>query len=98
MGRISGIEWIVPFFVIARAKVLSQTQNRTLPPNNNKHKTKNSPSPPAWCKRIMPNKHNVLLYLDRELVEKSREVGFNLSNTFQDHLKHLITQFSTVSS
>ena len=32
------------------------------------------------------------------MFEKSRELGFNLSITFESHLKHLITQFSTVSS
>jgi hypothetical protein len=46
----------------------------------------------------MSNKHNVVLYLDRELVEKSKELGFNLSKTFENHLKHLITQFSTGNS
>gem|GEM_PF-2549154 len=43
----------------------------------------------------MRNKRNVVLYLDRELVEKSKALGFNLSKTFENHLKHLITQFST---
>ena len=42
----------------------------------------------------MRNKRNVVLYLDRELVEKSKELGFNLSKTFENHLKHLTTQFS----
>ena len=46
----------------------------------------------------MANKGNVVLYLDRELVEKSKELGFNLSKTFENHLKHLITQFSTGNS
>jgi post-segregation antitoxin (ccd killing protein) len=40
-------------------------------------------------------KGNVVLYLDRELVSKSKELGFNLSKTFENHLKHLITQFLT---
>ena len=40
----------------------------------------------------MPNKVNVVLYVDRDLVEKSKELGFNLSKTFENHLKHLITQ------
>lgn len=39
-----------------------------------------------------------MLYLDREIVEKSRELGFNLSKTFENHLKYLIIQFSTVNS
>jgi post-segregation antitoxin (ccd killing protein) len=43
-------------------------------------------------------KHNLVLYVDQELVEKSRNLGFNLSKTFENHLKHLITQFSTVNS
>jgi hypothetical protein len=38
----------------------------------------------------MPNKGNVVLYLDTELVGKSKELGFK---TFENHLKHLITQF-----
>ena len=42
----------------------------------------------------MSNKRNVVLYLDEELVEKSKELGFNLSKTFKNHLKHLTTQFS----
>jgi hypothetical protein len=42
----------------------------------------------------LSNKHNPALYLDRELVAKSKELGFNLSKTFENHL-HLITQFST---
>jgi len=42
----------------------------------------------------MPNKRNVVLYLDRDLVEKTRSLGFNLSKTFENHLKHLLTQFS----
>jgi hypothetical protein len=46
----------------------------------------------------MNNKRNVVLYLDKELVEKTRNLGFNLSKTFENHLKQLVTQFSTVSS
>jgi integrase len=46
----------------------------------------------------LSNKHNLVLYVDQELVEKSRELGFNLSKTFENHLKHLITQFSHVNS
>ena len=46
----------------------------------------------------MGSKGNVVLYLDKELVAKSRELGFNLSKTFENHLKHLITQFSTCNS
>jgi post-segregation antitoxin (ccd killing protein) len=45
--------------------------------------------------KAMGNKGNVVLYLDRELVAKSKALGFNLSKTFENHLKHLITQYST---
>ncbi len=60
--------------------------------------TKNFPSHPPGCKRRMPNKHIVVTYLDNELVEKSRELGFNLSKTFENHMKQLLTQFSQVNS
>ena len=46
----------------------------------------------------MTNKHNAVLYLDKDLVEKTRNLGFNLSETFKNHLKQLITQFSQVNS
>ena len=46
----------------------------------------------------LSSKHNLVLYIDRELVEKSRDLGFNLSKTFENHLKHLITDFSAVNS
>jgi hypothetical protein len=42
----------------------------------------------------MPNKHNLVLYVDQELIEKSRELGFNPSKTFENHLKHLLMQLS----
>ena len=45
----------------------------------------------------MSNKRNVVLYLDAELVRKTRELGFNLSKTFENHLKHLITHFQNVN-
>ena len=45
----------------------------------------------------LSNKHNLVLYIDRELVEKSRELGFNLSKTFENHLKQLTTQFSSIN-
>jgi post-segregation antitoxin (ccd killing protein) len=41
----------------------------------------------------MTRKGNVVLYLDKELVDKSKSLGFNLSKTFENHLKHLITKF-----
>jgi hypothetical protein len=46
----------------------------------------------------MSNKRNVVLYLDEQLIEKSRELGFNLSRTFENHLKQLITQLSNQQS
>jgi post-segregation antitoxin (ccd killing protein) len=46
----------------------------------------------------MSNKRNVVLYLDKDLVEKSKALGFNLSKTVENHLKHLTTQFSTRNS
>jgi hypothetical protein len=36
--------------------------------------------------------------LDKDLAEKTRELGFNLPKTFENHLKQLITQFSNVNS
>ena len=42
----------------------------------------------------LTNKGNVVLYLDKDLVEKSKELGFNLSKTFENQLKHLIMQIS----
>jgi hypothetical protein len=36
------------------------------------------------------------MYLDKELVEKSKELGFNLSKTFENHLNHLITGNSAI--
>ena len=46
----------------------------------------------------MGTKGTVVLYLDKELVAKSKSFGFNLSKTFENHLKHLITQLSTCNS
>ncbi len=46
----------------------------------------------------MTQKGNVVLYLDKDLVEKSKELGFNLSKTFENQLKQLMMQFSTVNS
>jgi hypothetical protein len=46
----------------------------------------------------MSNKRNLVLYLDKELVAKSKSLGFNLSKTFENHLKHLMTQFSKCNS
>ncbi len=52
------------------------------------HRT--SPRIPSGAK-AMTQKGNVVLYLDKEL-------GFNLSKTFENHLKHLITGYSTFST
>jgi len=49
---------------------------------------------PARVQTQLSNKRNVVLYLDRELVEKTRNLGFNLSKAFENHLRHLNTQFS----
>jgi len=38
----------------------------------------------------LPHKKNVVLYLDAELIKKTRELGFNLSKAFETHLKQLI--------
>ena len=46
----------------------------------------------------MTTKRNVVLYLDKELVEKSRGLGFNLSRTFENQLKQLISQLSNNQS
>jgi hypothetical protein len=46
----------------------------------------------------MGTKRNVVLYLDKELVEMSKALGFNLSKTFENHLKQLMTQFSNCNS
>jgi hypothetical protein len=45
----------------------------------------------------MTTKGNVVLYLDKELVEKSKELGFNLSKTFENHLKQLLNGNSPLS-
>ena len=46
----------------------------------------------------MSDKRNVMLYLDTELVKKTRELGFNLSKTFENYMKHLINGFPHVNS
>jgi hypothetical protein len=46
----------------------------------------------------MSNKHNLVLYVDQELDEKTRDKGFNLSKTFENHLKQLLMQFSHINS
>jgi post-segregation antitoxin (ccd killing protein) len=44
----------------------------------------------------MSKKRNVVLYLDAELVTKTRELGFNLSKTFENHLKQLVNHVDGV--
>lgn len=61
-----------------------------------KHITKISPRIPSGA-NAMTSKGNVVLYLDKELVEKSKELGVNLSKTFENHLKQLMTQFSALN-
>ena len=46
----------------------------------------------------MTIKRNAVLYMDDELVTKSKELGFNLSKTFENHLKQLINNFPTIYS
>ncbi len=46
----------------------------------------------------MTTKGNVVLYLDKELVEKSKELGFNLSKTFENHLKQLTIGYSPMTT
>ncbi len=46
----------------------------------------------------MSNKHDLVLYVDQELVEKTRELGFNLSKIFENHLKQLLAQFLRINS
>jgi hypothetical protein len=36
--------------------------------------------------------------MDDKLIVKSKELGFNLSKTFENHLKTLINNFSTIYS
>ena len=43
-------------------------------------------------------KSNVVFYLDKELVAKTKEIGLNLSKTFENQLKQLITPFSQCNS
>jgi post-segregation antitoxin (ccd killing protein) len=65
-----------------------------------KHQTYNIEHPIASARMQtqISNKRNVVLYLDKDLVEKTRDLGFNLSKTFENHLKDLINRFATVNS
>lgn len=44
----------------------------------------------------MTHKQNVVWYPDPELVEKPREFGFNLSKTFENHQKGLVSHVGYV--
>ena len=46
----------------------------------------------------LSNKSNLVVYLDKETIRKSKDLGFNLSRTFENHLKQLITQFSALKT
>jgi len=79
----------------------TNNQAQALHSNNNSwHQTCNIELPLASARvqTQMSNKHNVVLYVDKELVQKTRELGFNLSKIFENHLKQLITQLSQINS
>jgi hypothetical protein len=57
--------------------------------------TYNIELPIASARAQMRQNHNLVPYFDKDLVEKSHDLGFNLSKTFENHLKQPITQFST---
>ena len=46
----------------------------------------------------LSNKSNLVLYLDKEIIRESKELGFNLSKTFENLLKQLITKFTTIKT
>ena len=46
----------------------------------------------------MTSKRNLVFYVDSELVEKTRELEFNLSKTFENHMKQLLTQYSALNT
>ena len=54
------------------------------------------PSPARGCECKMSKKRNVALYLDGEILEKSRELGLNLSRTFENHLRQLVNHVDSV--
>ena len=64
-----------------------------------KHQTYNKESALGWprVQTQLSNKRNVVLYLDKDLIENTRELGFNLSKTFENTLKHLINTYSNVN-
>jgi hypothetical protein len=46
----------------------------------------------------MTKKDNGILYLDKELIQKSKAIGYNLNKTLENYMKHLMTQFLTCNS
>ena len=38
------------------------------------------------------------MYVDSELVKKTREYGFNLSKTFENYMKQLLTHYSAYNT
>ena len=80
--------------------IIRKRKQKPHPNHRNNHQTYNNESALA-CPRVqtqLSNKHNLVLYIDQELVSKARELGFNLSKTFENHLKHLLMQLSHVNS
>jgi hypothetical protein len=47
------------------------------------------PFAPARVQAQMSHERSVVLYLDGEMIEKSGNLGFNLSKTFENHLEDL---------
>jgi len=45
----------------------------------------------------MGNKGNLVLYIDKDLVAKSKSLGFNLSETFENHLRIVILKKGSVA-
>ena len=59
---------------------------------------KEYPFASARVQMQLSKKGNLVLYLDKELIRESKELGLNLSRTFENHLKQLITQFSQLKT
>ena len=82
--------------VLVKSRIMTKRALR-MPPNT-KLTTLNFPLVCPGVQMQNGTKTQCRLYLDRELVEKTKELGFNLSKTFENYLKHLLAQFSTVST
>jgi len=77
---------------IARSHSLQKEKHRLIScfsSRNCNHQTYNKELPLASTRAQMQMsaKHNLVLCVDQDLVEKTRELGFNLSKTFENHLK-----------